>query len=257
MKPQFLTLKEETLYISDPEVRKVWMITKCNEETTNYVSERIEYLCANPGSDDSLESLLPVTDVKDMTTYRNRYCAYCNGRHEAAFITWGFKVYCTDEVSFTDGTLLQTIKDSMGNIFYMKPDIEHIQDCKIPSYSISKCNETELWSAYDLSVELACENYLDPFNVTYKNYFCYLCNTDQPLPRESWQCMDPIEDDHYVRAPNYFLLSLDAVHTMINDEFLGCDASVQFPDLKMVSLSLSTKFKPTTFSCQYVLNKEI
>ena len=167
----------------------------------------------------------------------SRYCAFCNGLRPLQLDPWSLKFYTTGEISFTDHDeqLLKTIKEQRGNIFYIKPWFSDVEKCITPSYTISKCNETGLWSTYNRSLELACEYLIDPFNITYKNYYCYLCNTQNPDPRPSWQCRDPKDEVAGLQYSNYLTANLAIINEMRNKESLKCDKEKQFPDYKLVS----------------------
>ena len=131
--------------------------------------------------------------------------------------------------------LLGEIRLAKGNIFFIPPAYIDSRICDpIPPYEITSCNETGLWLEYDESIEKACESLLDPFNATYKNYFCYLCNVDFEMPQNMWVC-PPLENVWHTQEPEFSFM-IDpalAVEDSIPDS-LFCEDS-QFPDKNLVS----------------------
>ena len=230
--PQLITSQEETLYIKAYDVEQVWMVTKCATNQTGFKSERVTKLCEDPEFDTSLESAIPVTD--EYHHFRNRYCAYCNRVPISYLSAWNAEVFCSEMVSFTDENMLDTIRKKKCNVFYKSPRTTFYEECSLPTYSISQCNETGLWPSFDHVAALGCSSFTDPFNSTYKNYFCYVCNTKEPIPLDTWKCSDHTEDIP-ITTPQYrFSLKVDFIHEKKNEELLGCNSTTQFADLKMV-----------------------
>ena len=112
------------------------------------------------------------------------------------------------------------------------------EECELINYSVSSCNETGLWLHYDENIETACTSFIDPFNLTYKNYFCYMCNTENTEANtdvKNWRCdADPsqIKD---ITPPFFALLDLSTVTGEEKSVALRCDSS-QFTDHKLVGL---------------------
>ena len=230
--PQYLTTKETTYYIGKPGVLPVWMIAECDSGISGYYDYTVKQLCADPGSDGSIESLLPVTD--NITHYRNKYCGFCNGLTSSMLTHWNVELVCSTMLSFSDKDVLQKIAEKKCNLFYRAPNSVLIESCNVPDYSISTCNETGQWLLYDKSIERACNSFVDPFNFTYKNYFCYVCNTRQPEPYENWTCQG-FKDLIDVSPPFTAVLDLGAVKKEHTEIQLKCDNADQFPDYKLVS----------------------
>ena len=230
--PQLITLPEETLFPKASDVDQVWMVAICATNHLSYTSDRVKRLCENPEFETSLETLVPVSD--QYQTYKNIYCAYCNGATKP-LENWKLNIFCTDIVSFTEENMLAVIKENRCNIFYARTQHVVVQTCRLPSFSISRCNETGLWPQFDSNIERACRSFTDPFNSTYKNYFCYVCNTNEPVPFDDWQCSLPREDLPITTPPYSFSYDTDMINEAKNDKLLGCNITKQFPDLKMVS----------------------
>ena len=232
-------------YISNGSAYKnkdfAWMVGICPSDVAY---SRNAELCENPGKDDLLETLIPVTDIGTNTHYRNKYCAHCSGLPDSALLVdWKVEIYNDIYLNVPDGNLLQKIRRGNGNIFYRPPDFIMLDYCKIrDSYSISSCNVSGELPVYNESLERACAAFIDPFNSTYQNYFCYLCNSPTPPTQQSnWTCNNLPSDITQVSPP--FLAILDASeatgHQEVEKEFT-CSAD-QFTDMKKVNLVVRTK----------------
>ena len=211
-----------------------WMVSICPSDVAD---SRNTELCENPGKDDLLETLIPVTDIRTNTHYRNKYCAHCSGLPDSALLVdWKVEIYNDIYLNVTDDNLLQKIRRDKGNIFYRPPDFIMLDNCTIGnSYSISSCNNE--------SLERAGADFIDPFNTTYQNYFCYLCNTPIPPTLQSnWTCNTMSEDyTPGVSPPFLAILDVSAAtgHQEVEKE-LTCSAD-QFTDMKKVNLVAMTK----------------
>ena len=221
--------KRETEYLTD---RKNWMITRCDSQYTN---TDYKTFCEHPGTDDILDTVIPVSDTLSDRHFRNIFCAYCNGiEDDARLLTWEFNVASDIVIPLPDKNILAKIKESKGNIFYVQPEHTNTVACDSRSYTVSSCNETGLWAQYDKYIAEACSSFLDPFNATYKNYFCYLCNIKESVPAENWTC---VKDSGYIKdvSPRFFaLLDLATVKGEDKNELLDCEGN-QFADHKLVS----------------------
>ena len=141
-----------------------------------------------------------------------------------------------------DDNILSKIKETKGNIHFVPPDFVTTTDCIWPPYSVSKCNQTGKWPKYDEKIAIGCDAFVDPFNQTYKNLFCYLCNTDfdvELVPSLiNGTCQEyelpPFTD---VSPPFFALLDINEIKTEQNSNEFSCDKS-QFKDDKMVSLQI-------------------
>ena len=228
---------EKTKYHTAEGVEATWMITKCK-----HVDENSE-LCENPGLHGDIESILPVSYTdKDyhVTHFMNKHCAYCNSVARGASLAyWRFEIHCSLSISLTDEHVLAIIGEHGCNMFYRPPNPFRVERCNVPHYTISQCNQTGLWGRFNQTIDMACRAFVDPFNQTYKNYFCYVCNTDKVLPRDDWSCEDPYNKQPTHKPSFAITLNLEVLKAMKNDELLGCDLSKQFADFKYVSIASS------------------
>ena len=175
---------EKTDYNTD---KAYWMVTRCSPEYTDIDTQN---KCENPGS--NIDSIIPVSDPLSLTHYRNIFCAYCNDvSRNVHLIRWHLQIDSNQKLSLPNLNLLADTQEDRGNIFFIPPKYIQVPTCDSNlSYNISTCNETGLWRRYDSNIESACNSFWDPFNYTYKNYFCYVCNNDEnllPEPKD-WMC---------------------------------------------------------------------
>ena len=215
-----------------------WLVSKCGQQWSD---NKIKQMCEREASDDdSFESVFPILGTGTGMLYKNRYCAVCDefdsGLVDDSFLT--VDVSCDNFISVSTSNLLQTLKRENCTLVF-KPSSyqksEHIGYCYRPSYTISECNVTKHWAKYDKDIELACRSYIDPFNFTYKNYHCYVCNVETPQPTNDWKCSrppmwEPKSDNFHVS------LNLHDIRTLEAEARMGCDTSTQFVDYKKVGI---------------------
>ena len=127
---------------------------------------------------------MPVTESSSSYRhFKNKHCAYCNFVDKRTpLIYWKVKIQNSHLLKFPTSNLLQELKRSRGNIFFIIPEYLHVSvsadTCKFAPENlvIGKCNVTGFWAEYNPVVQKACESYNDIFNYTYRNVFCYMCN---------------------------------------------------------------------------------
>ena len=210
-----------------------WMVTKCDPDFSNIA---ITQLCQRPRNE--LETLVPVTDLISNINFRNKFCAQCNNLDiNISVISWKLQIHSYDHISFPTDNLLEHIRQTKGNIFFVPPDYVSVQNCDpVPSYEISSCNETGEWPLYDDIIAKGCDSFIDPFNYTYKNYFCYLCNNGQDVSTQDWIC--PEKDINPEGIPVVFsaIIDQEIVTAKPTADSLICESS-QFKDEILVSTS--------------------
>ena len=218
------------------------MISKCDR---TYPNNKYRALCENPGHKHTTDSIVPVTDYISSIIYRNRYCFYCSNIDPGTpIIDWELKIANNIEINSTDINFWHNLKSQGGNVLFWAPAYIPVKTCDayIPPYQISTCNETGLWSIYNRTIEIACGSYTDPFNHTFKNYFCYLCNIAEKLPISQWTCNKSDKTfEHYLTPPFTAIIDITVLQGGDNTDRLPCERS-QFPDRITVS-------KPYTYSC--------
>ena len=230
--PQFITSSADTFYATAPDMEAVLMISKCDPNFGRY---GFGEFCEYPERRESIYSLLPVRNGS--VDYRNIFCAYCNGVDLLTSNNWRIEIHCDDMLTITDADFLNSIRHKRCNIFYRPPWFQSAMSCIITQYKISHCNETGLWQVFNETIKQACESFVDPFNSTYQNYFCYMCNSQDMMPRENWYCPSPLQNDQnapqrpvYISTPDISLLTNE------RNKETGCDLTTQFLDYRMVKL---------------------
>ncbi|XP_069107347.1 uncharacterized protein [Argopecten irradians] len=122
----------------------VFMISTCQK---NWRDDNTERKCLQSNSS-SLMDMLPVTDVKTLLTYRNRYCATCNEVDEMSL--WKLYISCSHDyaVQFVENdSLTETVFDKVNSpecsYMFVSPQEHYARHCH-PSfyYGISKHPET-------------------------------------------------------------------------------------------------------------------
>ena len=211
------------------------LIGKCNTSTPDPITQD---LCENPDYDVSVTSIVPVANRKDH--FRNQYCAMCNdGAVLDNLMPYETKIECEKPVALTYSKMQQIIKGDTRecNVTFKPPFFSEGWLCA--PYQISTCNVTGLWQEYDESIELACESFVDTFNLTYKNMFCYLCNSNTDLLPYQMNCVNVSLDESSVSSinpPFLAILDLDSVsRELAHTKTVNCDVHTQFTDEKFVS----------------------
>ena len=179
-----------------------------------------------------------------MVHYRNKYCAYCNGIGvDEKLIKWKLKVLSSKYISLPDDKLLAKVREVHGNIIFEIPG-KYIpaHRCNVPSYEITTCNSTGLWPKYDSGIDIACQSFIDPFNFTFKNYFCYLCNSAENLPPDQWMCKSWLPNSQELSInivpPFFAILDVSIVKGGQSSTSFSCEIT-QFKDEIMVSKTIT------------------
>ena len=231
IEPLFLT-SEKQRFPSGEEVKLYWMVNKCDSSAPRFLVE----LCENPGKDGDLNTLVPVT--KETVTYRNKYCALCN---EVDFIrtssNWQLDINCETVFDWSNPSIIKAMEENKCEVIFVPPTGAITKTCeKRPPYYISTCNVTGQWQKFDEAIDVACRSFVDAFNLTYRNYFCYLCNTAEPLaPVIDMECQLTHNDFVLNIVPPFSaLVDLDVMQDMNDEPKLSCDKHTQFEDKKLV-----------------------
>ena len=232
------------------------MVSKCDPEYNDKVTIT---LCEKKQTE--LDSLVPVTEPLTNTHYKNKYCAYCNGVLTTSYlITWKLLVYSNQYVSFSTKNIVSTTKETRGNIFFIPPDTVKVRQCT-SSYTIGTCNVTGDWNVYDKDFETACDIYLDPytdpFGITYKNIFCYSCNTPTfGIGDGNDEVHCPSQEREKSKVDPAFSAIIDpkSFDKSGNQDSLYC-TSHQFEDRKLVSQNIYENKPCHEIMVLYVLRK--
>lgn len=118
----------------------------------------------------------PVTSTTYLLTFKNKFCALCNGIKQ--FIPWKLNFTCDIKFNFTTtvNEIVTTAIKHQCSISYIPGQSlsNKVKPCK-KSFLINKCNVTGTWEQYNRNVEYACGKLNNPFP-PYRNIFCYMCN---------------------------------------------------------------------------------
>ena len=215
------------------------LISVCNSSSPD---PTIRDLCENPDVDTYLDTLFPVTDHSSNLVYRNQYCALCDEYADLEKVSqWVMDIECDKTVALTHERMYHIIKEHQCNVTFMAPPKIAVETC-IP-YTISTCNETGLWRVYNETLDTACQIFVDPFNFTYKNVFCFLCNIDTRAPVSLSNCPrfnDSRGSVSPFNPPFLAIMNLGAILTEQANEQIQCKEKSQFTDNKLVRCSLYT-----------------
>ena len=218
-----------------------WMIADCGHSTHD--GDIIEK-CENTAMVTAIDSINPVTDVATGITYKNKFCAQCNGVSDISYlVNWDFKLGCDTAPTLPISNIVSQMKEFNCSIVF-KPHVNlQVHYCPFSSYTITRCNETGLWPKYDPLIEAACQAFVDPFNSTYQNYFCYICNVHIPLNVDELWCSESFRAGHASEdfafedfAPPFSaILDLNKLRRWERNNVLNCEQNTQFEDYKLVS----------------------
>ena len=222
-------------------VKHVMMMTKCNQKSSN---ETLKELCENDNTRDTLESITPVS--VSSTTYKNKFCAYCNNVGMDAYLqNWKLELYCDADLSRSTSSLVATVIRRKCNFFYIPPENAHIQKCLLKEKS-QVCAVTVFGPLLDAAtVESTCSApymaYQHPTNTT---TICNSCYKNETVEYEISVCglrsADPITEE--ISPPFSAILDLDALPKIPQVKRSdNCDPVTQFFDDKFVSISFPAK----------------
>lgn len=162
-----LTIKEMCLNIG---VHGVWMIQKC---PLSWPTDKVRFKCENtpPKFSFPVENYLPVVTENNFT-YRNKYCATCNGIKR--FSTWdiGAHTYVTPPAEYSLNAKLEFIVENDGKITHIAPKKDQPRRyCVVESQR--EC-ENVTHQAYNSCVNGPVEVVFTG-NLYFKNKACAVC----------------------------------------------------------------------------------
>ena len=236
MRPQLLETEDLTDFVYDGDFPSVFMVSKC---PSSYDGDYTRASCENPGPELSLDTVLPVTDYGQH--YRNIYCARCNGIMDGdALPRWGLKLHCMQYLKLKEYDLLQNIARHRCNILFMPPpNVRYSRECKPQTYMVYQCNVTGLWHRHkNTIIASACDAYVDVFNGTYKNIFCYFCNTNTSYEGCSLDLSSCVGmKSSFISPKPLFTTKLYRNSLESTDPTGDCNPTTKFNDSKNVSYS--------------------
>ena len=167
-------------------------------------------------------------------------------------------IECNTTVALTYERVLRIIKERQCSVTFKEHMRYSIKSCN--PYIISMCNETGQWRVYNETLDAACNSFVDPFNFTFKNVFCFLCNTDNREPIDLSNCPNFINfkaEGFVSRNPPPFLSirNLDDILTEQRSKQMQCKEHLQYRDDKLVRYSLHYVNSYTTIAFKHKVRK--
>ena len=237
--PEFVT-RPPANYTSPP---PLWMVTQCDHGNDQATKE----MCENVKTPTPLEYTIPVTDLETGVIYRNTFCAKCNGIVNKNLLLWDMSIECDESLQLPDRNIITQMEgqncsavfEPLINEAVFKHGLKAhmISFCDAFEYTISICNVTGLWPVFNTTTDAACNSFIDPFNRTYKNYFCYVCNVEHPLSIDQLFCKYTGEGNIDRVTPAFnAVLDINTIRRWEAGDTLTCDKDTQYEDYKLVSL---------------------
>ena len=171
-------------------------------------------------------------------SFRNIHCAQCRGYNDTR--SWPTSITCSSfDNSLQQATSLlelfnATMKSKTCRIQFTRPSVD-IRSCKARHGGvIASCNITGQWQSYDERIVKACSMFSHVVDGTYKNIFCYLCNT-----RLDWRSLLELRSPPLVGK--LMIASLTALIDFSNTLEAQTSRSSQATDLQSMSNSTESK----------------
>lgn len=166
-------------------IEKFMLVQLCPNQTEGGedVMQTVSH-CMNPNKT-LVEDLTPVTSMETGYSYRNKFCAYCNGV-DKELIEWDQNIACNSDKDLSDvlfnrsatkqDMFLALLNDGLCTISWEMPSSSYVEKCVLLSDYVSGCPPY----APDVLKEL-CTNdaFFIPyygFNNVYRNLYCLACN---------------------------------------------------------------------------------
>ncbi|KAK3586377.1 hypothetical protein CHS0354_000901 [Potamilus streckersoni] len=167
-----------------PQLSGYYFITDCPPGYNMEEREKCRTLRNNCVMSEGFDcfNVTPVTDIRSQLNYWNAFCASCHGIVNENLLAWVSSLNCINSL-ISDVSLIEnniyTINTNECNITFQPPKLYTPEKC---TPRISSCNQTGFWAKYDEEIERLCHSPLgSSFNSTYKNVFCMICNTINPV----------------------------------------------------------------------------
>lgn len=167
--------------------QKYMIIKSCPEDTDIELARK----CSEELDFPDIIRNTPVTATDTYITFKNIYCAKCNGVDK--YIPWKIDVKCDKKFD-----PFSNLEDIIDNILENECSVYSIPDVILTSYIepcekhnlINQCNITDTWVKYNENIDYACRKLNNMFP-PYNNVFCYICNPpNQTLNETIKTCSD-------------------------------------------------------------------
>lgn len=177
-----LTCSRTSFGSTIPSRKEVLMVTTCLDNATDRTAVNN---CLNSTSADR-RFTQPVTETRTFLTYKNVFCAECNGAHDT--IPWPImsssgNIRITSEVTSQSTVETKVTASQVDAVSYGRPPAyaKHQRWCRSNIVMVTRCNKSEFYGYFEPALERACASLVIPVwvsSVWYKNPFCVLCNSN-------------------------------------------------------------------------------
>lgn len=160
-------------------VKMYYMVARCPAE---YHDAEAKLLCSFDQSDYFKVQHGPVSSMSTLVTYKNEYCALCNGINDTVHWPVSFECFGYSDVHFSE-TLEDAVNELITNpscsITFDLPGFKNIHPhrCHYESL-ITTCSNLERGEPYFPYLEKACNSFTGVFisySEIYRNVFCFMC----------------------------------------------------------------------------------
>jgi hypothetical protein len=158
------------------------MVDSCLENT----DEEAQQACQRVLNDTEKLLYPPVTSNTTSLTYKNRFCAECNGEFD--FYPWPIDIQCDLflDINFFSSydEVIEKGKENRCNIFPYPLEKELYKECILyESLAVKNiymyfdsCNKTGSWEEIDDNIQLGCKSGYRNGDKLFINMFCKICN---------------------------------------------------------------------------------
>lgn len=158
------------------------MVTTCLDNATDRTAVNN---CLNATSVDR-RFTQPVTETGTFLTYKNVFCAQCNGANDTTpwpIMSSSGNISTTSEVTSQSIVETKVTASQVNTVEYGRPPAyaKHQRQCRSNIVMVTRCNKSQFYGYFDPALERACASLVIPVwvsSVWYKNPFCVLCNSN-------------------------------------------------------------------------------
>ena len=162
-----------------------------------------------------LDEYIWVSDTISGKIFQNHHCAKCHGIKD--WTSWNIRTQCSRIYDTSFVNITATLYSDDCNIITEAPDElaakTNNDRCYTPTITV--CNQTGLWSSYDVYVDEECKRNTAPYFQTdgldmniYKNIFCFVCNTGD-ISSAQMVCPARFSNDSARFQDNSFIALID------------------------------------------------
>ena len=164
------------------EIKRYYIVKTCPDTERN---QTIVKACTGGESHNSYDNFVWVTGLVDGKIYKNKFCSECNGVFNYTF--WNLLTNCTTIVLGKYSLNTSYMVPDMCRLVAVPPDKLDMSQYLCTAPTVSECNTTGNWKAYDVRTEIACrdheQHFLQYVTDVFRNVFCFLCNSAAPKVR--------------------------------------------------------------------------